>query len=255
MRISAEMPVRASRCRATVQAKKLLDLVELDASRHQILQENLATYLHNLREAVPDGALKSMKALESWLKGRACEYEKRATDGGLELSRWPSKILRDLQTPYTDRQVGQRLRRVSRSLECQVRRLRTDMPGYPRSLMAFGGPLHGRFGGHSDADYLYRDPVPRAILAHPLATGFPCAPENFDARLARLGTNDVVMGGPAVRLHGRTPWKAFERLVLGQLERKGLLVDDDWNVQRVSYPRRLYEDRSTARERARPLPE
>lgn len=245
MRIGAG-ECRPSRARCYRQAARILDLAELDSTRHRILEENLASCLHNLRQSVPEKALGSLAQLKAWLRRKQADFEARGTFGGMELSRWPAKIVRDVEQPYSDHEVGQRVQQVSAAFQRQVRSLRADLPGYPREFMAFGGVAHGRFGGNSDLDYLYRDPMGESRFSgRPLADGFAFAPQEFAPRQAA----GQAMGGPLVPLAGRTPWKAFEELVRSQLTRRGLAITEDWQVSRVAYPRQLYEDRSSTGER------
>ncbi len=238
-----------SRARCYRQAAQILDLVQLDSSRHRVLEENLASCLHNLRQSVPERALTNLEELKSWLQRKQADSAAQGTFGGLELSRWPAKIVRDLERPYTDEQVGRRLKQVSAAFERQVRALRKRSPGYPRQFMVFGGVAHGRFGGNSDLDYLYCDPAGHSPFSgRPLADGFAFEPSEFRPRRSA----GQAMGSPLVPLPGPAPWKAFEQLVRDQLQGRGLEVGEEWQVSRVSYPRQVYEDHSTPRERAMP---
>ncbi|GMU54650.1 MAG: hypothetical protein AMXMBFR33_37960 [Candidatus Xenobia bacterium] len=248
MQVGAIGP-RPSRARCYRQAAQILDLVQLDSSRHRILEENLASCLHNLRQSVPDKVLTNLRELKSWLHRKQADLAAEGSFGGSELSRWPAKIVRDLERPYSDAQVGRRVRQVSAAFERQVRALKKELPGYPRQFMAFGGVAHGRFGGNSDLDYLYCDPAGHSPFSgKPLADGFAFEPSDFRPRKSA----GQAMGSPLVPLSGPAPWKAFEQLVRDQLQDRGLDVGEEWQVSRVAYPRQVYEDRSTPRERAMP---
>lgn len=240
---------RPSQARCYRQAARILDLAQLDSSRHRILEENLASCLHNLRQSVPEKALGSLSDLRSWLQAKHAEDTERGTFGGFELARWSEKIVRDLERPYSDVEVGRRVQKVRAAFKRQVRALKTDMPGYPRQFMAFGGVAHGRFGANSDLDYLYCDPSGQSRFSgRPLADGFAFAPADFRTRKEA----GEAMGSPLVPLAGPAPWTAFEQLVRTGLRERGLEVGEGWQVSRVAYPRQVYEDRSSARERATP---
>ncbi|CAN0407897.1 unnamed protein product, partial [Phaeothamnion confervicola] len=65
--------------------------------------------------------------------------------------RWLSKLQRDIQAPYSDKQVGERLKSCSGELKSIL----GNFGEIGHEIHLVGGPLaanEGRFGGHSDLD-------------------------------------------------------------------------------------------------------
>ena len=101
-------------------AGRLMKQRNIPTEGHQALQENLSTYLAH-----------------------------RDEDDGLS-PRWQSKLTRDLEEPYRDEQVEQRLDVLQESLKENLQQL----PGTPGRVYLTGSFARGRLGGNSDLDGL-----------------------------------------------------------------------------------------------------
>lgn len=114
MVVQARQPLRD---RHWQDAGRLLRERGLREADHQAMQENLATYLAH-----------------------------RSDDQLSE--RWQAKLERELEQPYTDTQVEQRLDQLQNHLKT----LLDDLPAYPSQLYLTGSFSRGRLGANSDLD-------------------------------------------------------------------------------------------------------
>jgi hypothetical protein len=245
------------------QAGQLLGLLGLSEDDHQILKENLATYLFNLRQPVPSERLNSLDAFRSWLKGKEVEYRQTRTVGSNELGRWPGKFYVTLERPYSDQEAGRHLDRIVQAFKHQCSILEQSNPGYPREFFAFGGLVQGRFGVHSDLDYFFNDPRgekgSRPFVVPGLCRGLAFDAVSFAEHKAKAqaGEQNVIMGGPAYPLPGSKPWKPLRSLIMNRMgPQRGLDIltaPEGWKVRRVAYPARSYEDPASDLERSQPL--
>ncbi|MBS2037821.1 hypothetical protein JST97_22745 [bacterium] len=98
-------------------AGRLLRERNIPEASHEAMQENLATYLAHRQ--------------------------------GNELApRWQAKLERELQTPYSDEQVQQRIDQLQNNLKA----LLDELPAYPSQLYLTGSFSRGRLGANSDLD-------------------------------------------------------------------------------------------------------
>lgn len=245
------------------QARQILELLRVRDGRHVLLEENVATYLFNLRESVPEASLTSLDALRAWLREREDGYRRRRTFGSNELGRWPAKLYGSLDHPYHDAEVGRHTRRVLRAFRLQCQNLSLNRPHYPRRFFAFGAFAQGRMTPQSDLDYFFNDPggerASKQYVVPGLCRGLAFDEASFAEREQRYlaGELKVMWGGPVADLGRHQPWLALRKLVWGRLRSRGLLLHEDgagdWVVQRVGYPARTYEDPSSEEERSRPI--
>lgn len=239
-------------------ADRLLNLLHCQDGQHEILRENLATYFFNLRQQVPESALTDLESFEAWLKQLEVQFRQQRTFGSNELGRWPSKFRRSLSKPYDDNQAGQKWRLILRTFRQQCRILAQARPGYARPYYVFGGIVHGRYGANSDLDFIFRDPegtpASKQFIVRGISSGYAFDEASMAERQAKArdGQLKVVMGGPVAPLEGPRPWEQLDRLLMKQIKARGLLIKPTpkgWQVRRLSYPTRTYEDPSTDAER------
>ncbi len=243
------------------QAGRLLDLLGVHDARHRILEENLATYLFNLREPVPEESLQSLEAFRAWLGQKEIEYRRRRTFGSNELGRWPSKFYLSLDRPYTDVEAGRHYHQMLRAFQGQCQTLSAARPAYPRQFFAFGGLVHGRFGLHSDLDFFFNDPAgvrgSKPFVVRGLCRGLAFDQASFDERKSRYleGRQDVMLGGPVYDLGSVRPWAKLHSMVMARLSARGLDIhdDDNWVVKRRAFPPRKFEDPASDQERDRSI--
>ena len=244
------------------QAGQLLDLLGIHDRSHVILQENLATYLFNLREPAPESALVSVDAFQAWLQQKEGEYRRRRTFGSNETGRWPAKFISSLARPYSDAQAGHHFEQIVSSFRHQCQLLKQAHPDYPRHYFAFGGLVHGRIGVDTDFDFFFNDPrgvkASRQFIVRGLSRGFAFDEAGFALRKNKYlaGEKMVMMGGPVYDLGEVEPWKKMRSMVMTRVAERGLEVHPKatgWTVLRRSYPPRHYEDPATDEERNRPI--
>lgn len=245
------------------QAGRLLDLLGLHDAQHLLLEENLATYLFNLREPVPETGLASLDAFQDWLQEKEAEYRRRRTFGSNELGRWPGKFYSSIEHPYSDVEAGRHFQRVVQAFKGQCQTLSRSRPGYPRQFFAFGGFVHGRLATHSDLDFFFNDPGgekgSKQFIVSGLCRGLAFDEASFEQRKQRYlaGDQRVMLGGPVADLGSSRPWIALQSLMRARLVARGLSVRADqagnWTVSRTGFPSRTFEDPSSEDERNRPL--
>jgi hypothetical protein len=148
MRIQSYVP--PLRLRAPKQDQDWQDAGRLMAERgipadgHQFMQENLATYLSH-------------------------------RSGSGELSeRWQSKLDRELQKPFTDLQVSERVEYLQQSLLENL----SELPSYPSQVYLTGSFSRGRLGGNSDLDGY------ATLRPEDMSAGFDC----FEKRVESDGS-------------------------------------------------------------------
>lgn len=98
-------------------AGKLMRERGVPAEKHEVMQENVATYLSH------------------------------RTSGELS-ARWQSKVDRELAKPFNDDQVGPRIDVLQQSLLENVQ----ELPSYPSKIYLTGSFSRGRLGANSDLD-------------------------------------------------------------------------------------------------------
>lgn len=214
-------------------AARLLQLYGLDQQHHWILCENLAAYLANLRQPVPEAAWADRATWERWLTSEHPPDR--------EQERWYDKLNRDLREPYDDVQVGQRVELVSRGLRELIEELEREQMG--RRYVLYGGIAHGRFGANSDLDFQFSDKEelkPTRTLHREAVTGYGRGPIEFDRTL------EQAQGGHRgfLLLPATQPWEAVGDSVRRFFTHQGLTIDDNgdgWVVQRAFYPDRSPE--------------
>jgi len=240
------------------QADRLLQLIQCQDSNHEILRENLATYFFNLRQQAPESALTDLESFESWLKQIEAQLRQQRTFGSNEMGRWPSKFRISLKRPYDDHQAGKKWQLILHTFRQQCQILAQARPGYARHYYVFGGIVHGRFGANSDLDFIFRDPegtpASKQFIVRGISSGYAFDESSFAERHAKAqaGQVKVVMGGPVAALDGPRPWEKLDRLLMNRLQARGLSIQHTprgWQVRRLSYPPRAYEDPSTEAER------
>ncbi len=134
-------------------ASKILDALQLSSDDHVVMRENLATYMAQLKpDFVERLGSKSGQDLLGSLRGAYA-------NGAM---RWGRKIERDVEKPYTDDQVLERLRSLQTELRDKVENIVASGNSYPSEVYVVGSLSQGRLAGGSDLDALWqaKDPDP-----------------------------------------------------------------------------------------------
>ena len=108
---------KSSQDRDWVDAGKLLRERQVPPENHELMQENLATYLAHRTRGMPS-------------------------------ERWQNKIAPELDAPYTDDQVYAHLETLEDSLQANL----LELPVYPSRVFITGSFAKGRLGANSDLD-------------------------------------------------------------------------------------------------------
>lgn len=119
-------------------ASRLMTASQLPAEEHTLLRENLATYLHHLKPDFVEELSEARDPIFTLKRGYA--------NGDM---RWTRKAFRDLEKPYTDTEVFQRVEELNQGFAALVRE---QSPAIPTRYFVTGSLLKGRFGAHSDLD-------------------------------------------------------------------------------------------------------
>lgn len=176
--------------------------------RHVVLRENVATYLLHL----PDEFVGKLEAGEV--------ETRKAYAAGRETWRWADKMVTDLEKPYTDSEVQERVRQMDEELKVAAQEL---MQHAGRTIHLVGSAVKGRLGGHSDLDAV--------------AQG-----TSFHGKLLSVHSCGLKSFGTSVELD---PKVILERNVVNELWQEGLekrgLHLQDGEVTRVREVRREKE--------------
>lgn len=124
-------------------AQRLLEASQLDPEDHVLLRESVATCLHHLKPEF-------VQELEATPQERLLFLMKRGYANGD--MRWTRKIFRDLEKPYSDRQVVERVERFESDFRRQAEEIAAEHQPHPCRFFVTGSLLKGRFGGNSDLD-------------------------------------------------------------------------------------------------------
>jgi hypothetical protein len=118
-------------------AGRLMERHSIPTERHMLLRENVATYLLHL----PDEFVGKLEAGEV--------ETRKAYAAGRETWRWADKMVTDLEKPYTDSEVKERVGQMDEELKVVAQQL---MQHAGRKIHLVGSAVKGRLGGHSDLD-------------------------------------------------------------------------------------------------------
>lgn len=176
--------------------------------RHLLMRENLATYLVHF----PDEFVTRLDREEATPRSGYAV--------GREEWRWADKLVRDLEKPYTDAEVVDRVEQ----LDAELKQVAADLMEHAgRRIYLTGSAVKGRLGAHSDLDCVAEGSSHRGKLVSVHSCG-----------LASFGTNVPI-----------EPSEVMQRNVVSDLwrsglEEKGFLVRDG-EVTRVRESERQRE--------------
>lgn len=133
------MDVRTDRC--LYAAGRLLEASQIPVEDHLLLRENVATCLHQLKDEFVERVADSSEPLF-------------AMRGGFSAGdmRWTHKVFRELEKPYTDAQVLDRVAELQTRADQVVEELANRHQPYPCRFFITGSLIKGRFGANSDLD-------------------------------------------------------------------------------------------------------
>lgn len=208
---------------------------------HQIMGQNLAHYLAHLRslgEELPAAALSDRKSLQKAVSaGMSGLGSSRQVT---EKLRWHSKLQREIQAPYQDHQVGERLHDCLRDLQSVL----PEFAQIPHQLYLVGGPLgerEGRFGANSDLDLVMRVAPDWLAPGQALMSRLERAPgerkHTFELHLTstRQWPNVAHYYGAAVELDESRLGPQLDGLIREGMGTHGLQVDGHWQARRTGW--------------------
>lgn len=223
------------------QAADIVSLCGGKPDDHQIMGQNVAHYLAHMRslgDELPAGALTDkrllQKAVSAGMSGLGSSREVA------ERLRWRSKLQREIQSPYQDQQVGERLDDCLRDLQSVL----PEFSKIPHQLYLVGGPLgerEGRFGANSDLDVVMKvasDALPQAqALLGQLDKGRGERKHTFELHLTSSQEWPLVANyyGASVQLDESRLEPQVEGLIRDGLGAHGLQVNTDWQAVRTEW--------------------
>lgn len=223
------------------QAEDIVSLCCGQAGPHQIMKQNVAHYLAHMRslgDELPSEAFRDKQSLQKAVSAGMCGSGSQPQVA--EKLRWRSKLYREIQAPYKDQQVGQRVR------DCLLD-LQSVLPAFtqiPHRLYLVGGPLgerEGRFGGNSDLDVVMEVtpealPQARQVLGQ-LERSWEERKHTFELQLTstRHWPTVSIYYGASVELDKSRLDSQIEGLIRDGLGAHGLQVDKDWQATRTSW--------------------
>lgn len=191
---------------------RLLANVKADLAEAPELTDVLATSDEDPRKIVRDATVDANARQREW-------FQKNSGDAPIPSQgyvRAVSKLERDLESPYTDQQVTDRVKVLDRVL-CETLARLHGTPEYPRRMWVTGSLVHGGFGANSDADVVVDGPTHQMLLQAVPA----CLQHDTDVQLATLRDGDVqktlAFFGPSVpvdpdeALAGKNPLQRIYR--------------------------------------------
>ncbi|MEW6281121.1 MAG: hypothetical protein AB1758_21080 [Candidatus Eremiobacterota bacterium] len=206
-----------------------MQTANVPSERHLILQENLASYLVEMPDAYLD---RLESASPDTLNGRI------RSGYAWGQKRWVDKVLRDLEKPYTDAQVAERVEELDADLKRLAREL---MEHAGRRIYVTGSILQGRLGAHSDLDVVCESEAYRPTAASSGVSAQHVGTASLDFYLRSFGTYASV--DPAEVLQRDVVAALWE----SRLEAKGFQVERQagrWNIQRHQVPERRPEPKA-----------
>ena len=223
------------------QAGDIVSLCGGKPDQHQIMEQNVANYLAHMRslgDELPAGALQDKKSLQ-----KAVSAGMSGVGGQREVAeklRWRSKLQREIENPYQDQQVGERLQVCLQDLESVL----PEFAKFPHQLYLVGGPLgerEGRFGGNSDLDVVMQVtpellPQAQAVLGQ-LERPARERKHTFELHLTSSQEWPGVANyyGSTVELDESRLGPQLEGLVRDGLAAHGLQVDANWKATRTEW--------------------
>lgn len=233
---------------ATPERAAARDMVSLcgKPDEHKIMTENVAVYVAHLKGMGVGVKVESdYRSQLSTLKDALCEAgHPKPGETQLQIAgrlRWLSKLQRDIQAPYSDKQVGERLKSCSGELKSIL----GNFGEIAHEIHLVGGPLaanEGRFGGHSDLDLVMvvedKDRARADKLAESLS---PCVRDRKDT-LQVYVTSQSQQGevfdyfGPHEKIDESKIDANLRDKVREGLQTHGLELRDDFRARRVADP-------------------
>ncbi len=223
------------------QARDIVTLCGGKPGQHQIMEQNVANYLAHMRslgDQLPAEALRDKQSLQ-----KAVSAGMSGVGGQREVAeklRWRSKLQREIQSPYQDQQVGERLQECVQDLQSVL----PEFAQYPHHLYLVGGPLgerEGRFGGNSDLDVVMEvspEVLSRAqALVGQLERAAGERKHTFELHLTSTQEWPAVANyyGASVELDESRLEPQLESLIRDGLGAHGLQVDADWKATRTEW--------------------
>lgn len=220
------------------------DIVSLCGGKpddHQIMSQNVAHYLAHMRslgDELPAEALTDkrslQKAVSAGMSGLGCGREVA------EKLRWRSKLQREIQSPYHDRQVGDRVHDCLQDLQSVL----PEFAHIPHQLYLVGGPLgerEGRFGANSDLDVVMEVAPDSLLQAQELVGRLERASgerkHTFELHLTSSQQWPTVARyyGASVQLDESRLASQVEGVIRDGLGVHGLQVDGQWQATRTEW--------------------
>ncbi|MCA9795317.1 MAG: hypothetical protein KC910_26090 [Candidatus Eremiobacteraeota bacterium] len=147
------MEVRSDRC--LFAAGRLAEASKIPVEGHLLLRENVATCLHQLKDEFVERLADSSEPLFTMRGGFSA--------GDM---RWTHKVFRELEKPYSDAQVFERVGELQGKAEAVVAELMSRHQPYPCTFFITGSLLKGRFGANSDLDLVCGTEKPQGSEPH-----------------------------------------------------------------------------------------
>lgn len=175
-------------------AGKLLERHSIPREQHVLLRENVATYLVHF----PDEFVGKLDRAEA--------EPKNGFAVGRKEWRWAQKLVRDLEKPYTDTEVQDRVGKMDEELKQVAAEL---MQHAGRTIHLTGSAVKGRLGGHSDLDAVVEG-------------------KSFEGKLVSVHSCGLKSFGTSVEVE---PQVVLDREIVSEiwhsrLEEKGLKLED-----------------------------
>ncbi|MFN8609662.1 MAG: hypothetical protein U0931_19135 [Vulcanimicrobiota bacterium] len=221
------------------QAGDIVSLCGGKLSQHQIMEQNVANYLAHLRslgDEIPAEALSDTRTLSQAVSGGMTGFSSQPQV--LEKLRWRSKLMREIDSPYKDVEVGERLHLCLEDLQSVL----PNFSEIPHQLYLVGGPLgerEGRFGGNSDLDVVMRVEPADLVRAQSLVHRLKRAERKHTFELHVTSSQQfprvAEYYGATVPLDEKVLEAQVENLVRHGLGAHGLQVDEDWHAHRTKW--------------------
>lgn len=158
-------------------AGKLMTRASVPLERHLLMRENLATYLVHF----PDEFV-----------GKLDREEATPRSGyavGRQEWRWADKLVRDLEKPYTDDEVRDRVK----ELDAELKQVAAELMEHAgRRIYLTGSAVKGRLGAHSDLDCVVEGSSYRGKLVSVHSCGLASFGANVPVEPAEVMQRNVV---------------------------------------------------------------
>lgn len=123
---------------------RVLEAAGISTKDHVIMQENVARYFSQLDPKFLQLLKETRNEELAWVATHRCYVYGKL--------RWGRKLTRDLEAPYTDRQVIEHLGELEKKFTHQIEEIVANQRPFPMKIFITGSLAKGYFGGNSDID-------------------------------------------------------------------------------------------------------